>query len=67
MTTRERRIDDTERRPRVRPGEADTGERMNVPRGSAQELLNAADEIISKALSSDSEAFLKATRQQGGE
>lgn len=67
MTTRVKKIDSEEQKPRVRPSEPQTGERVAASRGRAQELLNAADEVISKALSSDSEAFLKATRQQGGE
>jgi hypothetical protein len=67
MSTRERRIEDVLQRPRVRSGDTGASEGMNIPGGGAQELLDAADEVISKALSSDSEAFLKATRQQGGE
>ncbi len=36
-------------------------------RGDAQALLHAGDEAIARALSGDSQAFLKANRQQGGE
>jgi len=67
MSTRERMFDDNERKPRVRLGQPGADERIDAARSNAQQLLNAADEAISKALSSDSEAFLKATRQQGGE
>jgi hypothetical protein len=67
MSTRKRRIEDVVPPSRVRPGDAGTSERTTAPGGGAQELLDAADDVISKALSSDSEAFLKATRQQGGE
>lgn len=67
MSTRVRKVEDVEQRPRVRGGETGVTERAAGPGGGAQELLDAADEVISRALSSDSEAFLKATRQQGGE
>jgi hypothetical protein len=36
-------------------------------RGSAEELLRAGDEAIRRALSGDSEGFLRANRQSGGE
>ncbi len=36
-------------------------------RQAGAELLAAADEAIDRALSGDSEAFLAANRQQGGE
>ncbi len=36
-------------------------------RADAERLLNAADDAIARALSSDSEAFLEANRQAGGQ
>ncbi len=36
-------------------------------RRDAQSLLSAGDEAIARALSGDSQAFLRANRQQGGE
>jgi hypothetical protein len=36
-------------------------------RRAGDEILTAGDEAIEKALSKDSQAFLRATRQQSGE
>jgi len=41
---------------------------LDAARAQGSELLSAADEAIQRALAgSNSESFLKATRQQGGE
>ena len=48
-------------------GEVPEG-RLDAVRAQASQLLSAADEAIQRALSgSDSESFLRAGRQQGGE
>ena len=40
---------------------------LDAVRQAGQQFLAAADEAIARALSGDSEAFLRASRQQGGE
>ena len=52
--------------PRVGGGGEDDDTRLDRLR-SAERLLAAADEAIERALSSDSEAFLRAARQTGGQ
>lgn len=47
-------------------GDAEAGE-MDRFRDAGEELLAAGDEAIRRALSGDSEAFLRANRQQGGQ
>lgn len=45
-----------------------TGDNLEALRGQADRFLAAADEAINRALAnSDSEMFLHANRQQGGE
>lgn len=65
MRQRERAPREEEPRP-DHPGgtDADQLERL---RRAGEEFLAAGDEAIRKALSSDSRAFLRASRQQGGE
>ncbi len=46
------------------PGGASDVERL---RADAERLLNAADDAIARALSGDSEMFLEANRQAGGQ
>jgi|GEM_PF-1964702 len=43
------------------------GDGLGAARASADRLLQAADEAIARALSQDSERFLQATRQSGGQ
>lgn len=47
----------------------DTGgaEEFGAVRSRADRLLQAADDAIARALSNDSERFLQATRQSGGQ
>ena len=58
------------RHPRARaaapgnPGADTDAERL---RADAERLLNAADDAIARALSGDSEMFLEANRQAGGQ
>jgi hypothetical protein len=47
---------------------AEPGSRLDVTRAEGSQLLSAADEAIKRALAgSNSESFLQAGRQQGGE
>lgn len=46
------------------PGADTDAERL---RADAERLLNAADDAIARALSGDSEMFLEANRQAGGQ
>jgi len=64
MRERERQHEGRERPPSG--GVPDTGE-LGVIGDAAAQLLAAGDAAIDRALSSDSDAFLRANRQQGGE
>ena len=44
-----------------------SGGALNQLRLAGEELLAAGQDAISRTLSSDSEAFLEATKQQGGQ
>jgi hypothetical protein len=48
-------------------GGGEAGGGLDRLREQASRFLAAGDEAINRALSSDSEAFLRANRQQGGE
>jgi hypothetical protein len=66
MTERER--DRPERlRPAGQPSDADETDGLETARARADRLLQAADGAIARALSGDSEQFLNATRQSGGQ
>jgi hypothetical protein len=45
----------------------DKGSNMDKIKQAGDDLLAAGDEAIKRALSGNSEAFLKSTRQSGGE
>ncbi len=68
MSERERHHPMRDPRPRAasprNPGPDTDVERL---RADAERLLNAADDAIARALSGDSEAFLEANRQAGGQ
>ena len=49
------------------PSGTSEGDGLEAARSSADRLLRAADEAIARALSQDSERFLQATRQSGGQ
>jgi hypothetical protein len=48
-------------------GTGNDGENLEQIRQTANEFLAAGDEAIRRALSGDSEEFLRANRQRGGE
>ena len=54
---------------RIRPAmePAGAGDGQASARANAEQLLQAADDAIERALSADSERFLQATRQSGGQ
>ena len=49
------------------PGEPDAGGGAAGPGAEAERYLNAADRAIERALSGDSEEFLRSVRQEGGQ
>lgn len=49
------------------PGDEEPGGDLDHLRHAGEEFLAAGDEAIRRALSGDSEAFLRANRQQGGQ
>ena len=66
MTALERTIHPTET-PRMGGGATPTGASFPANLPANQSFWDAADEAIERVLSSDSEAFLAATRQEGGQ
>jgi hypothetical protein len=50
----------------VAPGTPDAAD-LTATRADAERLMDAADAAIERALSTDSAAFLAATRQRGGQ
>jgi hypothetical protein len=67
-------MDVRERRPQVRewdPSAGSTGDgdtsALDDARTAGERFLRAGDEAIQRALSGDSEAFLRSSRQEGGE
>lgn len=56
-----------EEQPQVRVPENPTGGNLEQLRLAGEELLAAGADAIALTLSSDSEAFLEATKQQGGQ
>ena len=63
---RTNRHDPPERRPEPSAGGAGVGNLAGLRR-EARDLLAAGEAAISRALSGDSEEFLRANRQQGGQ
>lgn len=49
------------------PNEQESDGALDRLRAAGEEFLAAGDEAIRRALSGDSEAFLRANRQRGGE
>lgn len=48
-------------------GEPGSGDLLEQVRAQGDRLLSAGDEAIRRALSGNSESFLRASRQQGGQ
>jgi hypothetical protein len=65
MEARERRRD--EQRTGGEPVDGPTPDSLDELRAAGEAFLAAGDAAIRRALSGDSEAFLHATRQRGGE
>ena len=65
MQERERRLEGGSGGPGG--GDGDDGGGLTNAREAGQDFLAAGDEAIRRALSGDSEAFLRANRQRGGE
>jgi hypothetical protein len=51
----------------VPPADPHPASNLDRLRSAAERLLVAGDEAIDRALSGDSEAFLRASRQEGGQ
>jgi hypothetical protein len=66
-------MNDRERQRPVRPrsggepSDSGAGDGLDAARTRADRLLQSADDVIARALSGDSERFLNATRQSGGQ
>jgi|YNPBryantNP2012_1023418.scaffolds.fasta_scaffold170892_1 hypothetical protein len=67
MRLRDRSEDDDLRQATPHPPEGSGADSLAQARQRAEELLRAADEAIHRALSTDSQRFLQANRQQGGQ
>lgn len=68
MSEREKRNEDAVREtPRTDPPSNEARMQADSLRGNARNLIDAAHRIVDETLSSNSEDFLKATRQQGGQ
>jgi hypothetical protein len=49
------------------PGHVEGGEGSDAAREAGERFLRAGDRALDRALSKDSESFLRASRQEGGE
>ena len=67
MRLRERNENDRVRHEQDPPDDGSSDANLRRMRLAGQSLLAAGADAIQKALSGDSESFLAATRQQGGE
>lgn len=66
MRLDERRRDDREPSQAAMNGDG-SGGHLDELRSATERLLQAGDDAIDRALSGDSEAFLRASRQEGGQ
>ena len=66
MSERQRARPQRDRFAGTPPG-SDEGDNLDAVRSHADQLLRAADDAIARALSGNSERFLEATRQSGGQ
>ena len=67
MTLRERTEDDRVRADQPSPDDGSSDANLRQVRLAGQSLLAAGADAIQRALSGDSERFLQATRQEGGQ
>jgi hypothetical protein len=67
MKNRERSADDRQDREGPDPTPDEPGANLPDLRRAGEDFLKAGDEAIGRALSGNSEEFLAANRQQGGE
>jgi len=67
MRLRERTEEDRVRHDQDAPDDGSSDANLSRMRLAGQSLLTAGADAIQKALSGDSESFLAATRQQGGQ
>lgn len=67
MRFRERTNDEHNQEQQNTPSVTPAGENLDSLREDAERLLAAGDDAINRALSGNSEAFLVANRQQGGQ
>jgi len=67
MAASERQRDHAERQTPAAPDDAAHDSGLDEARAAGELFLSAGDEAIRRALSGDSEAFLRANRQRGGE
>jgi len=66
MGDRERRIDPSEE-VRASAGTPPAGDSLDGVRQTGEHMLAAADAAIRRTLSGDSEGFVRASRQEGGQ
>jgi hypothetical protein len=64
---RERHRDQREWTPGPTPGQDDGGAGLDSAREAGERFLRAGDRALDRALSGDSEAFLRSSRQEGGQ
>jgi len=67
MDVRERHHDPREWAPGPAPAIDDGGAGLDAAREAGERFLQAGDRALDRALSSDSEAFLRSSRQEGGQ
>lgn len=67
MDVRERHHEPREWAPGPPPGNDDGGDSLEEAREAGERFLRAGDRALDRALSNDSEAFLRSSRQEGGQ
>jgi hypothetical protein len=67
MDVRERHHQPREWAPGPAPGTDDGSAGLDAAREEGERFLRAGDRALDRALSGDSEAFLRASRQEGGQ
>jgi hypothetical protein len=67
MSEKERRRPEVDGERQILPDDPAGGDPLAGARVEIEALLQAGDEAINRALSGDSAAFLRATKQEGGQ